>query len=82
MKETGAALELERSRKGNKTYFDQNKNILSQPLKVGDLVEVEGASNPGGYAPVVTASNITVLGTAALPEPPSRKSPREARTGS
>ena len=40
VKETRAALELERSRKGNKAYFDQNKNLRSQPLKVGDLVLV------------------------------------------
>ena len=40
VKETRAALELERSRKGNKVYFDQNKNIQSQPLKVDDLVLV------------------------------------------
>ena len=38
VKETRAAIELERSRKGNKAYFDQNKNIRTQPLQVGDLV--------------------------------------------
>ena len=38
LNESRAAAELERSRKGNKAYFDQHKRIRDQPLKVGDLV--------------------------------------------
>jgi hypothetical protein len=38
VKETRAAIELERSWKGNKAYFDQNKNIRTQPLQIDDLV--------------------------------------------
>jgi PAS domain S-box-containing protein len=42
----------------------------NQPsLKSGDLVEIEGVSNPGGFAPIVVPTNITILGTAPLPEP-------------
>jgi PAS domain S-box-containing protein len=39
-------------------------------FKPGDLVEIEGTSNPGWYAPVVVPTKITVLGTAPLPNPP------------
>ena len=36
-------------------------------VKTGDLVEIEGASNPGSFMPVVVPSKMTVLGTAPLP---------------
>jgi len=47
-------------------YISMNKGRPA--LKTGDLVEIEGASDPGAYAPVVAASNVTVVGTAPLPE--------------
>jgi len=36
-------------------------------FKTGDLVLVEGVSDPGEFSPVVIATNVTVLGTAPLP---------------
>ena len=39
-------------------------------FKSGDLVEIEGTSNPGWYAPVVVPAKITVVGSAPLPNPP------------
>jgi signal transduction histidine kinase len=35
----------------------------------GDLVEVEGVSDPGEFAPVIWPDKITKLGTAPIPEP-------------
>jgi PAS domain S-box-containing protein len=35
----------------------------------GDVVEIEGVSDPGGFAPVVLSSNLTVVSTGPLPEP-------------
>jgi len=72
------------SLRGVVTYYVPNKRLCIQDdisgiyvsakkhppnLKVGDLVELEGTSNPGGYAPIVDATRITILGPAALPEP-------------
>jgi signal transduction histidine kinase/CheY-like chemotaxis protein len=39
------------------------------PLRAGQLVEIEGFSAPGDFAPVVTAPRIQVLGEHAMPEP-------------
>ena len=44
-------------------------NEIPTNLNPGDLVKIEGVSDPGGYSPIVLASNVTVLGTASLPEP-------------
>ena len=41
---------------------------ISSGLKPGDLVNVEGVSDPGRFSPIVLATNVTVLGTAPLPE--------------
>jgi diguanylate cyclase (GGDEF)-like protein len=41
----------------------------STPVHSGDSVEVTGVSAAGMFAPVVTASRVTVLGRANLPEP-------------
>jgi PAS domain-containing protein len=38
-------------------------------LKPGDVVEIEGTSNPGWFVPIVVSSKITVVGTAPLPAP-------------
>jgi PAS domain S-box-containing protein len=40
-------------------------------LKTGDLVEVTGFSDAGGYAPMVIPQKVTTVGTAALP--PARR---------
>lgn len=39
------------------------------PLRVGQLLEVEGFSGPGDFAPVVASPRIRVLGEQAMPEP-------------
>ncbi len=36
-------------------------------LKPGDIVQVEGVSGPGSYAPVIILSNLTVIGHGPLP---------------
>lgn len=41
----------------------------STNLKPGDLVEIEGRSNPGWFVPIVVPSKINVIGTVPLPEP-------------
>ena len=38
-------------------------------LKPGDVVEVEGTSNPGWCVPIVVSTKLTVVGKAPLPEP-------------
>jgi len=37
------------------------------PLRSGQLIEVEGYTEPGEYAPIVNAERAVILGTAALP---------------
>jgi PAS domain S-box-containing protein len=44
--------------------------LVRTELKPGDLVEVEGTSNPGWYVPIIVPTKITVVGTAALPKAP------------
>ena len=44
---------------------------VATPLKAGDMVEIEGRSNPGMFMSMVVARKITVLGTAPMPEPVS-----------
>jgi signal transduction histidine kinase len=39
------------------------------PLRVGDLLEVEGVTDPGLFAPVVNATRLTRLGAGQLPVP-------------
>ena len=41
---------------------------ISASLHPGDLVNIEGVSDPGNYSPILLASNATVIGTAPLPE--------------
>lgn len=70
--------------KGVVTYYDPGQRLVvnddisgifvfpPEPppaLREGDEVEVIGVSDPGTYSPVVRASEIKVLGRAALPEP-------------
>lgn len=43
---------------------------LRTTVKAGDLVEIEGTSNPGQFAPIVVPSKLTVAGTAPLPNAP------------
>jgi signal transduction histidine kinase len=50
-------------------YIDHWNLPIAEPLAVGELVEVEGTTDPGEFAPRVHAARITRLGTAELPPP-------------
>ncbi len=41
----------------------------SDPPRIGEYLEVQGASDPGMFAPVVDASRVRILGIGDLPEP-------------
>ncbi|MGA2853710.1 MAG: PAS domain S-box protein [Verrucomicrobiota bacterium] len=61
--------------KANHYFFAQDDSAgisvltdgISTNLNPGDLVNIEGASNPGSFSPIVLASNVTVTGSAPLP---------------
>jgi PAS domain S-box-containing protein len=38
-------------------------------LQPGDLVEVDGTTDPGGFSPIILGSNVVVVGHGQLPEP-------------
>jgi signal transduction histidine kinase/ActR/RegA family two-component response regulator len=40
------------------------------PFIAGDLIEITGVSAAGGYAPIVQASEVRVIGKSPLPSPP------------
>ncbi len=42
---------------------------LLNPLKVGDLADLEGVTDPGSFAPIVLPRKVQVVGRAALPAP-------------
>jgi hypothetical protein len=44
------------------------ENIGTNQPKPGDLVEIQGISHPGGYAPIISNPQWHKLGTAPLPE--------------
>jgi outer membrane receptor protein involved in Fe transport len=44
-------------------------NSTVAKIRRGDLIEVEGASDPGGFAPIVRLQKYRKLGTAPIPEP-------------
>jgi PAS domain S-box-containing protein len=62
--------------KANNYFFVQDDTCgitiktdhVPDTLDPGDLVRIEGVSDPGGYSPMVLATNIIVLGKAPLPE--------------
>jgi signal transduction histidine kinase/DNA-binding response OmpR family regulator len=45
-------------------------SVPAVPFKAGDLVEITGVSAAGGYAPIVNASEVRVIGKSPLPSPP------------
>jgi hypothetical protein len=45
-------------------------SVPAVPFKAGDLVEITGVSAAGGYAPMVNASEVRVIGKSPLPSPP------------
>jgi signal transduction histidine kinase len=50
-------------------YFDLWNPPLGQPPPMGELVEVEGTTDPGKFAPLIHATRMTRLGKSDLPEP-------------
>ncbi len=55
---------------------DETEGIYAQApahalvnVQRGDLIEVEGVANPGGFAPIVLANSLQILGRGTLPEP-------------
>ena len=50
-------------------YIDRWDGSLGKPPQMGELVEVEGFTDPGDFAPRVHAVRITRLGTGELPLP-------------
>jgi len=50
-------------------YFYVDASTNNPPLQVGQLVEMEGETGSGSFAPVVTSHRIRILGESKLPEP-------------
>jgi signal transduction histidine kinase/CheY-like chemotaxis protein len=55
--------------------------MLALPFRAGDLVEVEGVSAAGDYAPVLKGTEAHVIGKAPLPSSAPKKSLTELLTG-
>ena len=53
----------------------------AQPFQAGDLVEIEGVSATGDYAPILKGTEAHVIGKAPLPSRAPRKSLTELLTG-
>lgn len=49
-------------------YFYEDGSANNPPLKTGQLIELEGETGAGSFAPVVTAHRIRILGETNLPE--------------
>jgi len=49
--------------------FVQIPALTNVPPSFGDLIEVEGHSEAGDFAPIIVASKVVVLGGGCLPEP-------------
>jgi PAS domain S-box-containing protein len=49
-------------------YFGDYDSRTNPPLRAGQLVEIEGETGAGSFAPVVTSHHIRILGEAKLPE--------------
>jgi signal transduction histidine kinase len=50
-------------------YIDL-RGLHGAPLHPGDIVEVKGVSQPGGYAPIVVAGELAIVGKSSLPPDP------------
>jgi signal transduction histidine kinase/CheY-like chemotaxis protein len=44
-------------------------SLPAVPFKAGDLIEITGVSAAGGYAPIVRASEVRLIGKSPLPSP-------------
>lgn len=50
-------------------YVDHLFPTLGEPPRLGELLEIEGETQPGEFAPSVRARRMTRLGTGTLPQP-------------
>lgn len=50
-------------------YVDKKDRRLK--IRIGDLVRIKGVTDPGGYAPMILASDVKKLATGAIPNPRS-----------
>jgi signal transduction histidine kinase len=50
-------------------YIDGWNSLLGSPAQVGELVEIEGVTDPGQFAPRIHAHRLTRLGKGQLPQP-------------
>ena len=55
--------------------------MFALPLHAGDLVEIQGVSAAGDYAPILKGTEVHVIGKAPLPSSAPRKSLTELLTG-
>lgn len=62
----GIAFVMHDEREG---IYVQAPQSLVQSLKQGDLLDIEGITNPGGYAPYVVAERLHVSGRGEVPQP-------------
>ncbi|HTV60997.1 MAG TPA: PAS domain S-box protein [Verrucomicrobiae bacterium] len=49
-------------------YFRLDPALGNPPLAAGQLIEIEGETDPGDFAPVVMADKVNILGAGTLPE--------------
>jgi signal transduction histidine kinase/ActR/RegA family two-component response regulator len=61
--------------------YIQLPSVPAVPFKAGDLVEITGVSAAGGFAPVVKASQVRVIGKSPLPANPPKVSLAQILTG-
>src|SRR6266478_1402113 len=50
-------------------YIDRISPTLGKAPQIGELIEIEGVTDPGAFAPHLHARRMIRLGTGALPEP-------------
>src|SRR6266487_1888563 len=50
-------------------YVDRINSTLGEPPRVGELLEIEGVTDPGAFAPYIRAQQMTRLGVGTLPQP-------------
>lgn len=69
------------------SVFVSQTSTLAAPLFVGALVDVRGVTAPGGFGPIVTKPQISILGRASLPRTlralllPASRPARTTRSG-
>ena len=50
-------------------YAEDWSETRSAPPQIGDFLEIEGATDPSWFAPIVKAARLTILGAGKPPEP-------------